>query len=134
MSRVLVDTSVWVEMLRGEDSEPVRTLGDLLSRGLVCTNGLILAELLSGAKSQADYARLEDHLSALPYLNDPPELWETIASSRCALARKGFQAGIADLIVAASAAHHRKPLFTLDKAFQDIKTSLPLELLPIGGH
>lgn len=130
MSRVLVDTSVWVEMFRGEDSKTVRTLGELLRQGLVCTNGLIRAEILSGARSPADYKRLEDGLTALDCLADPPSLWPTVSQARYRLARDGFQAGIADLIVAACAAHHKKTLLTLDGAFRKIQGVMPFEFLP----
>lgn len=129
MSRVLVDTSVWVEVFRGGESEAVRVMEDLLGRGLVCTHGLIRAEILSGARSRADYRRLEDGLSAVTCLEDPPDLWETIAEARYRLARGGFQSSIADLIVAACAAHHRRTLYTLDHAFRDIRKVLPFEIL-----
>lgn len=134
MSRVLVDTSVWIEMFRKGDSPAIEALGELLRQGFVCTNGLIRAEILSGAKSKADYRRLQEHLSALPLLPDPPALWETIAETRYRLARKGFQAGIADMVVAATASYHRKALLTLDQAFSHIQRALRFELVPIVRH
>ena len=128
VSRVLADTSVWVEMFRGRDTPAIRKLGQLLLDGLVCTNGLVRAEILSGARSKGDYRKLEETLSALTLLEDPPELWDTVARTRYLLARKGIQAAIADLVVAACAAHHRKILFTLDHAFPRIRSVLRFEL------
>lgn len=134
MSQVLVDSSVWVEMFRKGDSPEVRTLGELLRRGWVCTNGLIRAEILSGARSKVEYRRLSELLSALILLPDPLDLWDRVARTRYGLARKGFQAAIADLVVAVSASYHRKTLFTLDRAFLRLRGALHLELLSVSMH
>ncbi|MBI4385936.1 MAG: PIN domain-containing protein [Elusimicrobia bacterium] len=134
MSRILVDSSVWVEMFRMADFPEVQALGRLSQEGLLCTNGLIRAEILSGARSQKQFDKLNDLFSALTLLADPPDLWDKIAKARYRLARKGFQAGIADLIVGVSAAYHRKPLWTLDKAFLQLKVVLGFELFSIPKH
>lgn len=132
MSRVLVDSSVWIRMFRTGDAFPeARALGGLLRGGLACTNGLIRAEILSGARSRAQYRRLANLFEAVPNLDDPPDLWDRIASARFKLAREGFQASIADLVIAVSAGHHRKALFTLDGAFRTIRSAVPFELLDI---
>lgn len=134
MSRILVDSSVWVEMFRKEDSPAVAALRKFLQDGLVCINGLIRAEILSGATSLRDYRRLEDGLSALTPLPDPPELWDLVAKARYRLARRGFQASIADLIIAISASYYGKALFTLDHSFSRIKAVLPFELIETPVH
>ncbi|MBI3551451.1 MAG: PIN domain-containing protein [Elusimicrobia bacterium] len=130
MSRVLVDSSVWIEMLRNGESAAARRLGRLLQDGLVCTSGLIQAEILSGARSDREFEGLRADFSALTFLPDPPDLWDTVAVARYRLARKGFEASIADLVVAASACHHRKTLFTLDHAFERIKGVIRIDTLP----
>lgn len=130
MNEILVDTSVWVELYRGRLTPAVRTMEELLRQERVCTNGLIRAEILSGAGSPSDYASLEEELSAVTLLVDPPDLWATVARARFQLFRKGFQVSIADLIIAASAHHYQRRLFTLDTAFQEIKTVLPVVLMP----
>ena len=130
MSVVLVDSSVWIERFRHKDCSAVTVLAGLIQENLVCTIGLVRAELLSGARSPSEYRRLEAALESVELLEDPPDLWDMVALARFQLARKGFKASIADLIVAASASHHQAQLFTLDAAFQEIKTVLPLALLP----
>lgn len=134
MSRVLVDTSVWVEMFRSRGSPAVEVLGGLLRDGLVCTHGLIRAEVLSGAKSLRDYKRLEEGFSALIDLSDPPDLWDRVGRARYRLARKGFQAAIADLVVAAAAAYHGRPLYTLDQDFHTIRKAINLDLFQPLRH
>lgn len=132
MSQVLVDSSVWVEMLRrGDSTKATQILGRLLSQGLVCTHGLIRAEILSGANSHADYRRLGDSFSALVLLSDPPDLWNQIAQARYHLARRGFQAAIADMVVAVTASHYGKEVLTLDAAFHRIKTVVPFKIINV---
>jgi predicted nucleic acid-binding protein len=129
MSQILVDTSVWVEMFRKGRSRPVEVLGNLLKDGLVCVHGLVRAEVLSGADSRARYSELEDLFSAVPVLPDPPDLWDRVGRARFLLARRGFQAAVADVIVAVAADHHNKTLFTLDKGFQRLREVVPVRLL-----
>lgn len=135
MSRVLVDSSVWIGMFREGDAAPeTRFLGRLLREGLACTNGLIRAELLSGVRSKVQCRRLEKLLGAVANLEDPPGQWDRIAEARFQLAQGGFQASVADLLVAVSARHHRKALLTLDRAFQTIQTAVRFELLSAPEH
>ena len=48
----LVDTSVWVDFLRGDETPHVRALNDLLSgQEIVGTAPMILQEILQGADS-----------------------------------------------------------------------------------
>lgn len=132
MSGVLVDTSVWIELFRrGRGAAGAGALERLLRDGLACTNGLIKAEVLSGAASDAELRELEAGLSALVFLPDPPGMWERVAQARYRLARRGWQAGIADLIVADSACRHDKALATLDRDFVRIRSVMPLRLLDV---
>jgi predicted nucleic acid-binding protein len=75
MSYVLADTSVWVDLLRRGESSWAEELASLLKKKLVCTHGVVKAELLSGAGSEREYQALEKDLAVLPLLEDPPELW-----------------------------------------------------------
>lgn len=128
MSQVLVDTSVWVEMFRNANSPEVHVLGDLMRNGLVCVSGLVLAEILSGARSTGEFKKLKGYFSAFEYLEDPPTLWEKVGHYRYSLARKGIQSSIADLVVATAASYHRRHLFTLDKDFELIAGIVPFKL------
>lgn len=129
MSQVLADTSVWVELLRAGNSPSAKMLVRLLQEGLVCIHGLVRAELLSGTRTPSEYRELDDSLSALELLPDPPDLWDRVARARFHLARKGHQAAIADLVVAVAASYNGRTLFTLDRDFLNIQTVLKFDLL-----
>ena len=58
--RVLIDTSVWIEYFKGADSALTQAVEALIKSGSVCTAGIILAELLQGARSDREIRVIED--------------------------------------------------------------------------
>jgi len=96
--------------------------------GSAAITGPILAEVLSGAGSRAEFDRLRDLFQGLDRLADPPELWERIAEARYALARKGHQASLVDLSIALACLDGGHTLVTRDRDFRAIARVLPLEL------
>ena len=57
---VLVDTSVWIDLFRGQESEPVLRLRQMLAAGVELVIGdLILAELLQGVRHESELRRVE---------------------------------------------------------------------------
>ena len=64
---ILVDTSVWVDFLRGVNSIQRRTLHRLIEdEEDISTTEIILAEVLQGIKEDKDFKRVKDYLLALP--------------------------------------------------------------------
>lgn len=127
MSLAVVDTSAWISFFRG-DSAAIRRIDPLLAVGSAAITGPILAEVLSGAGSRAEFDRLRDLFQGLDRLADTPELWERIAEARYALARKGHQASLVDLSIALACLDGGHTLVTRDRDFRAIARVLPLEL------
>jgi predicted nucleic acid-binding protein len=123
----VVDTSAWVDFLRGNRAAGER-VGRLLSAGAVVVSGPIQAEVLSGAKTSAEYERLRRLFEALIRVTDPPGVWDRVGEYRFALARSGFQAEIVDLAVAVTALSAGYRLLTRDRDFARIRTVVPIEL------
>ena len=46
MSLVLVDSSVWIDYFRGSSTIKIKDLENFIDNNQICTNNLILAELL----------------------------------------------------------------------------------------
>lgn len=64
----LVDTSVWVDYLRGRDAPHVRLLDELLANPLaVGISDAIYMEILQGARDVKAFDRLRRHFSGLPF-------------------------------------------------------------------
>lgn len=56
---VLVDTSIWIDWLRGRHSPQVRYLGRLLEEETVPLAAMVLQEILQGARGPEELAKLQ---------------------------------------------------------------------------
>ena len=65
---ILVDSSVWIDQLRGFDTEPVRRLRAAAGRETLLVGDLILVEVLQGARDDGHAARLERNLRRFPVM------------------------------------------------------------------
>jgi len=125
MVRVLVDTSVWIDYFG--DTRNSSALDALIDDNLVCTNDLILAELVPYLKQrrQLKVVRLLAALDKMPLSID----WEEIIALQLKCLRSGANGvGIPDLIIAQNALAHRCAVFSLDKHFRLISGVIKLEL------
>jgi predicted nucleic acid-binding protein len=65
---VLVDTTVWIDLLRGQDTAAVANLQQLLRDGRVATTPVVIQEILQGAQNPPSLLKLRQHFMALPLL------------------------------------------------------------------
>ena len=129
MSRILVDSSIWIEFFRRPDAPASQLLDHLLAHRLVCTTGLIKAEVVPGARSPRDFRRLRALFDALPLAPEGEGFWSHLVRFRHRLLMRGvLDIGIPDLIVATVAIQNRKLVFTLDEDFPRMVPYLPIRL------
>ncbi len=127
MDRVLVDTSVWIEFFR--KNEPwYSAVSDLMEREEVCCIGIVLAELMQGAKSEKELGTIREFLHVFDFLPEAGELWASAGELAFTLRRKGKAAGLSDCYIAAVAQSAGVRLFTLDKHFIAIGKETGLKL------
>jgi len=130
VSDILVDTSVWLEFFRVQDSPYAEALDRLLEDEQVCTTALIKAEIIPGARTPRQFRELKDYFDALPLAREPASLWEEIIDVQFRLKRMGINGiNIPDLIIAVVANANGKVVFTKDSDFRLIQRGLPIELL-----
>ncbi len=130
MSDVLVDTSVWLEFFRVQDSPYAEALDQLLEEERVCTSKLIKTEIIPEARTPKQFRELKEYFDALPLATEPASLWEEIMEIQFRLKRGGINGiSIPDLMIAVVAKANSKVLFTKDHDFQLIQQALPVELL-----
>jgi predicted nucleic acid-binding protein len=127
LSDLLVDSSVWVEFFRGNERVVTR-LDAALEADRVAVCGPVVAEILSGARSRREFETLRSAFEGVDLLPDPPESWSRIAETRFALARRGTQAALVDLLIALTAAEAGHTLLTRDSDFERIAAVLPVDL------
>lgn len=130
LAKVLVDTSVWIEFFRKR--EPLHgAMLELLDADRVCCTGLILGELMQGAKSERELSVIRDFIHVFEFLSETPLLWEKAGRLSYTLRRKGVTVGLADCFIAISANEAGAQIFTLDSHFETIRTALKLSLFAL---
>ena len=123
---VLVDSSVWIDYFRGTDE--ANRLDFLIEENLVCTNDLILAELVPflRIKRQRKLTNLLQSIYRLPMVIE----WDGIIESQVKCVRSGInKIGIPDLMIAQNAIQNEVVVYSLDKHFTLMCKALPLNLL-----
>jgi len=115
MSRILVDTSVWIAYFRG--NEKVKILDDFIDSNRICVNDVILSELLPFIiiKKEDGLAELLKTINRLPLKID----WEQIREYQILNLKNGInKVGIPDLIIFQNTIANAAELFSLDKHFK----------------
>lgn len=120
---VLVDSTVWIGLLRNQDSKPVARLRMLLAQGDAVLAPVIVQELLQGASSLANLERLRAHFLALPMLEARPGAVTHAAAG--ALYARCRWAGVTprsphDCLIAQLAVENGVPLLHDDRDFEAI--------------
>lgn len=130
---ILVDTSAWVEHLRGTDSDVARALGSLIGQGaeLVTTDAVVM-ELLAGADTPARELALEALTSGLPLLATDPALdFRGAAQIYRSTRRTGRTVrSLVDCLIASVALRHEVPLLHRDADFVAIAAATGLQIQP----
>jgi predicted nucleic acid-binding protein len=114
-----VDTSVWIDLFRGQHAPEVAKLKQLIGRQELVLGDLILAEILQGARTGEDVARLERAFQAFPVL---PLVGEAIARKSAENYRALRSEGITvrktiDCLIATWCIENQTPLLHNDRDF-----------------
>jgi hypothetical protein len=119
-ANVLVDTSIWIEYFNKPDSNAGKSLENLLKEGRVFLTGIILTELLQGAKIEKEFESILESMSALPFLETTLNTWIQAGRISFALRKKGITIPTTDLIIANLSLENNCKIFTLDLHFNKI--------------
>lgn len=117
---VIVDTSIWLQFLRGRDPVVKAEMDRLRASGDMAMAGVVMAELLQGASSQQEFDLLSEGLGTLPFLIEAKDTWIRVGRLSFQLRRTGTPVSLADLLIAALAEEHGCSIYTLDEHFQRI--------------
>jgi len=129
VDRVLVDTSVWVDYLRGDSPLIAEKLDGLIAAAEICVPKIVLAELLQGAKTDRDAAAVEELTEAFTIVDQGPETWVKAGQLSRRLRGRGKTIHLVDCYIAVVAEENACAVFTLDEHFRQIAKVLPLRLL-----
>jgi predicted nucleic acid-binding protein len=128
---IVVDTSVWIDVLNGVDTPGAAMCIQLIETGepLALTD-IIFAEILQGLRDDDEAAEVEAHLRAFPILrlqsledfSLAAELYRTARRNGVTL-RKTF-----DCLIAAPCVRTAAPLLHADADFDRLATCTPLRI------
>ena len=116
----LVDTSSWIEFLRGRDSAPGQRVKTLLMRGEAAWCDMTLVELWNGAQGITEKKVLEELEEELRLYPVNEQAWASarILARRCR--EKGVTASTPDIVIAACAASNKLSLEHCDSHFEKV--------------
>jgi len=127
---IVVDTSAWVEYLRGTGSREHQVLRSLLAGGApLATTDVVTMEVLAGAKDEAHAAKLRRMLAALePLPVQSPDFEEAARiHRRCRAAGESVRA-LTDCLIAAVAMREDVSVLARDRDFDVIARHAGLSL------
>jgi predicted nucleic acid-binding protein len=129
---MLVDTSAWVEFLRGSGSTVDRTLARLLDEGAdLAVVGVVMQEVLQGCRDEKHASDVRRLLAACRKVEPVyPESYEHAAALYRRCRRAGHTVrGTVDCLIAAVAIEHGLALLAVDRDFEPLRRYAGLGLV-----
>jgi predicted nucleic acid-binding protein len=123
----LIDSSAWIEYLRPKGSQKAKQkVREILQREEAACCGIIIVEILRGARNEKDFQSLNDPLRSLPQIPIDDSVIERASRWGFLLGRKGKIVSTTDLIIA-SAAYKKARLIHIDGDFELISSEVDIE-------
>ena len=124
---ILVDTSVWIEVLRDRQGDVVESFRKKTYGEILVLSRFTQLELLQGAKSGDEWKLLEKYLSTQLYLEATEKTWSDAARIFFELRRKGITVRSSiDCCIAQVALENGALLLHKDADFDRIASIRPL--------
>lgn len=128
---IVVDTSVWIDVLNGNETvAAARCVGLIQDGAPIALTGVIFTEVLQGLRSDREVKLVEDHLRHFPILR-----LETLEDFGLAavLYRQARRAGVTirktlDCLIAAPCVRTGSPILHADTDFDLLASCTPLEV------
>lgn len=119
-SLVLADAAIWINYFRKSRHSANDKFQKLLLAEQIRLCGVVLAEVLQGAKTQEEFELILTLIRAIPYLEESQEDWESAARLVFKLRKKGITLTLSDCLIATIAQRFNCFVFSLDKDFSKI--------------
>jgi predicted nucleic acid-binding protein len=124
MNKILVDSSVWIGFFKG--LEEAKQLFQLIDSNMICTNDLIMTELIPSLIHKKE-SELVDLLNSIEKTKMDID-WNGINQLQIQNLRNGLnRVGVPDLIIAQNAIQNNLVLYSFDKHFELMKKGMGLK-------
>ena len=117
---VLIDTSVWIDALRGRTPSLLAGVRELLAADRARRCDVVTAELRAGLRGHERAGFLE-WFDAVPNLSVELRDWEQAGDLARSLRARGLTVPLTDLLVATLSLRHDVPVWTLDHHFDAVE-------------
>lgn len=130
---IVVDTSVWIDVINGNDTPAATTCVGMLESGdPIALTGVILTEILQGIRTEEEAEDVAERFRAFPLLHMEDAADYELAAR---LYRQARAAGItvrnmSDCLIAAPCVRTGAPLLHSDAEFDRLATCSDLEIFP----
>ena len=125
---ILVDTSVWIDVLRDKTGNVVRAFKSRIGNEVIVFSRFVQLELLQGANDEHEWSRLDEHLSTQYYLKASEKTWRNAARIYFELRRSGTTVrSPIDCCIACVAMESQAMLLHRDRDFESIAKITPLD-------
>ena len=121
-SDILVDTSAWIDYFNKPDSKTGKTVEHILRNRRALLAGIVLTEILQGAKIKTEFNAILESMLALPLLEASLTTWSEAGRISFALRKKGITIPTTDLIIASLALENKCTILTLDLHFKNSRS------------
>ncbi len=125
----LIDTSVWIDYIKGQDTEQVRFVDQLLNNPLATgISDVIYMEILQGASDKETFSQLRRYFSSQKFyrFTDPEASHAAAAQTYFNCRRKGITVrSTLDCLIAQCAIEHELTLLHHDRDFKHMASVLP---------
>jgi predicted nucleic acid-binding protein len=129
----LIDSSAWIEYLRPQGSKMVKErVREVLEKESAVCCGIVVVEILRGARDEKSFQVLKETLLSLPQLPIDDTVIERAARYGFLLDRKGRTVPITDILIA-SAAYGQAVVLHVDRDFEIIGSIVSLQQERIGA-
>lgn len=123
---ILVDTSAWIEFLRGTGSVACERVDELIAGEMAICDPVTM-EVLAGARSEAHLADLRRLLARATVLPTTPSHYEQAAALYRGARASGLTVRrLVDCLIAAVAIDHGVPVLHADRDFDAVARVSPL--------
>lgn len=127
---ILVDTSVWIDVLRDREGKVVSSFRRIIGEHIYALTRFTQLELLQGAKNEHEWERLEEYLDTQFYLEATEKTWVEAARIYYDLRRKGVTINSPiDCCIAQIAIENGVTLLHKDQDFEKIEEIRPIDAI-----
>ena len=126
---VLVDTSYWIEYFNRPGTERASAVEVLIREDRAALTGVILAELLQGARTIDEFSELRSALAAVVWVVTTNESYVRAGRLGFELRRRGVTVPTTDCVIAAVAESVGGRILTLDDHFKELARDASLTIL-----